>query len=69
VSSTTKVDRELSEQAKAEVAALRKSVTDLEDDLLDQLIVRVQDLHLELMYLKDTAVAVRDLRTMRRGRD
>jgi hypothetical protein len=69
VSSTTKVDRELSEQAKAEVAALRKSVTDLEDDLLDKLIVRVQDLHLELMYLKDTAVAVRDLRTMRRGRD
>jgi hypothetical protein len=67
--SNTKVDRELSEQAKTEVGAIRRRVMDLEDDLLDKLIVRVQDLHLELMYLADAAVAVRDLRAMRRGRD
>jgi hypothetical protein len=66
--SSTKADRELSEQAKTDVAEVRRRVTDLEDDLLDKLIVRVQDLHLELMYLKDAAVAVRDLRAMR-GRD
>jgi hypothetical protein len=61
-----KNDRELSEQAKTDVGAIRQRVTELEDELLDKLITRVQDLHLELMYLKDAAVAVRDLREMRR---
>jgi hypothetical protein len=63
--SHTKIDRELSEQTKNDLGAIRQRVTDLESDLIDKLVARIQDLHLELMYLKDAAVAVQELRRMR----
>ena len=65
--SNTKSDRELSERSKADVGAIRQRVSALEDELIDNLIVRVQDLHMELMFLKDAAIAVRDLRAMRKS--